>query len=836
MSIRVASASVLLAVCVAPVLPEPCAASAQAATAAPRRETARSGSLHGTVAATEDTITLPGVPISVVTPEGHEVTVGLSSADGRYRLPGLPAGTYTIVVRLDGFERFEQRVTLGPGEDREFNLRLRLAGVREQVDVVRSASVEVGISLSTPMGTRSVVDGSALSGSALVDGSIQAAISMMPGVVTRGTALSIRGGRPNQSRMQVDGTNVTDPASGESWYRLPGDAASVVEVLASPPAVEFGRFASGLTVIQTRRGGPKWQASVNNLEPGLVTRRGHPWQVVGLESVSPRVVVGGPIVKDRVFVTESAQLRYMSSELQSRPQDERRKNLNFSTFTRVDTSLGQRNSLTGTLGWYTKRVSALNLDTFTPPGAAADTRYRALVASMREMVQVGTSWVAESQFQWALTSTATDPRGSGDSLLAPDERRGAYFNTQDRRSVTWAWSETVTGVQSGRWGQHLFKAGLDVMGSRYEGSSSSRGVDIVDAAGVAVTHIAFGGGRPQLVPAMDVALFAQERWQPVGRFQVELGVRADRDGVTRSYTLSPRVGAMLALRKDQSTTIRAGIGVFCERTPSMAAAFPAFEPRTEWPLAADGHTPAGPSVTWIPRVVGPLEAARSRSWDIGIDHRLARGLTMRAQVLGRSGSRDLLVDPSGSGPVRWLDLSSRGRSVYRDAEVSVRYHPGPPFEGTVTYTRSSSTADLNAFSTMFDLIRDPVLRPSAYAPTPLDVPHRLVLRTRASLGPRWMAEAALTWRSGFPWTPLAADLQYIGAPNQQRRFPAWRMVDLSFERRVKFWKVNGWIGLVVFNALNEFAPSDVQANVGSPRFGWYFNREPRQLRFGFRMH
>ena len=37
----------------------------------------------------------------------------------------------------------------------------------------------------------------------------------------------------------------------------------------NPYAVEYGRFSSGLVVIQTRRGGDAWHVRLNNLEPDV---------------------------------------------------------------------------------------------------------------------------------------------------------------------------------------------------------------------------------------------------------------------------------------------------------------------------------------------------------------------------------------------------------------------------------------------------------------------------------------------------------------------------------------------------------------------------------------
>ena len=80
--------------------------------------------------------------------------------------------------------------------------------------------------------------------------------------------------------------------------------------------------------------------------------------------------------------------------------------------------------------------------------------------------------------------------------------------------------------------------------------------------------------RPaKLVNSTDLAVFAQDRFQPTSRFYVELGGRLDRDGVIDRFNMTPRVGAALLLNPAGTSVLRSGYGVFYERTPSVAGAY-----------------------------------------------------------------------------------------------------------------------------------------------------------------------------------------------------------------------------------------------------------------------
>ena len=54
-------------------------------------------------------------------------------------------------------------------------------------------------------------------------------------------------------------------------------------------------------------------------------------------------------------------------------------------------------------------------------------------------------------------------------FLAPEENRGIYYSRQNRRSNAWQVSAALSKFASGRSGEHLLKAGVDLMQSRLIG-------------------------------------------------------------------------------------------------------------------------------------------------------------------------------------------------------------------------------------------------------------------------------------------------------------------------------------------------------------------------------
>jgi hypothetical protein len=147
-----------------------------------------------------------------------------------------------------------------------------------------------------------------------------------------------------------------------------------------------------------------------------------------------------------------------------------------------------------------------------------------------------------------------------------------------------------------------------------------------------------------------------------------------------------------------------------------------------------------------------------------------------------------------------------------------------------TYVRSSASANLNAYATFFDNIRWPVIGTDAYAPTSSNAPHRFIAHARALLRDRWLLSSIVEVHSGFPYSAVNDMLDWVGARNQNHHFPAVALVDIDIERRVKFFRWRPFVGLRVYNALNAFAPVEVQANLSSAAFGSFYNSQPRRFR------
>ncbi|HEX7798150.1 MAG TPA: TonB-dependent receptor [Vicinamibacterales bacterium] len=778
---------------------------------------------------TQGNIPLGGMVVSVVR-DGTEVASNPTDGEGKVTFDQLEPGAYSVRVAAQGFDPLATNVTVAAASPTTVTLDLRIAALTDTVNVVAPST------LVPSTGTLTTAEG--LSSRELEDlspgGGLQSALRLLASVIEVPGGLAIKGGRPNQATTQLGAGVFVDPATGASQVSLPDDAIDSVTVLPNPYAVEYGRFSSGLVLINTRKASDVWRTRINKLDPSLRTTRSNPFDVVGISSFSPRFETGGPLIKDRVFLQQAGQYQYRASDVQSRPLSELRTSNRFSSFTRLDANLTPKHLLIAAGGWFPANAKQATLGTFTPPAATVDTRGRVSTGSFTERSLWSDEIFTETTAEIHAYETTVSPQGSLPMQLFPETTNGNFFNQQHRSTATLQLIETLSGTHRTATGLHMFKAGIDMLHSRFHGTSLSDPVSILRTDGTLARLIDYQSTLTrQAENSTDVAVFAQDRFQPMSRFYLELGGRLDRDGVIDHWNMTPRFGAAVLLNEAGTSVLRSGYGLFYERTPSVAGAYDQYEAAIDTRFQADGITPLGPPEFFTRTTAPNLRTSRSVTWDLGLDHRLNKDWTLHFGVIDRRGSHELLLDPTLTALGPTLLLQSEGHSRYREGEISAHFNGGPSVDLNLSYVYSQARADLNSFSYFFDNVLAPVVGENGYGPARADAPHRFLARGRAYPMRNWLLVGVLDWRSGLPYSVVNEYLDYVG-PRNNLRFPTYKRVDFGVEHRFKIKKYRPWIGVRADNALGSFLPSDVQANISSPAFRTFYNSEYRQFRIQIR--
>src|SRR6185503_10054547 len=265
--------------------------------------------------------------------------------EGAYSFTGLVAGEYLLSVEFQGFKKYEQKISIQIDATVEHNALLQPLPLSETVTVT-SDPTEANRTEST---TPSVITQSSLRDAPLIDQKFQDALPLLPGVV-RGPDgnLNIKGTRPTQSGILVSSLNVTDPWTGAPAIELPLEAVETVQVYSNPYSAEYGKFTGAVTTIETRSGSNDLRYLITGTLPRPRWRDG---KLFGIGAATPRIAIGGPIKKDKLFFFQSVEYRFVRTnvpsleDLNENQRDIKRES--FDSFTRIDYVVNDNNRLTG---------------------------------------------------------------------------------------------------------------------------------------------------------------------------------------------------------------------------------------------------------------------------------------------------------------------------------------------------------------------------------------------------------------------------------------------------------------------------------------------------------
>ncbi len=126
---------------------------------------------------------LPGATVTATSPNLRRESVTVTDIDGRFRLIGLPAGAYQLVVELSGFGIGRAAFRLGLNESIDVNIGLGIAALEEAVTVTATPLVEVRSSGLGKSIQPEAIDGMPLKGRQFLD-----LIQLVPGVAPRPAA------------------------------------------------------------------------------------------------------------------------------------------------------------------------------------------------------------------------------------------------------------------------------------------------------------------------------------------------------------------------------------------------------------------------------------------------------------------------------------------------------------------------------------------------------------------------------------------------------------------------------------------------------------------------
>ena len=803
--------------------------------------TPQGGSIRGKVVADipDQRRALPGV---VVTLSGNRLgdrkLQSVTDSEGQFDFTGLIAGDYTVTVEFTGFKKYEQKLSVQIEATVEHNVLLQPVPLSESVTVTDDPRDPVKTESTTP----SVLTTQALRDAPLIDQKFQDALPLLPGVV-RGPDgnLNIKGTRPTQSGILVSSLNVTDPVTGAPAIELPLEAVDTVQVYSNPYSAEFGKFTGAVTTIETRSGSNDWRYLVTGTLPRPRWRDG---KIFGIGAATPRVAVGGPIKKDKLFFFQSVEYRFVRNEVPSlealNEQQRDIKRESFDSFSRIDYVVNPNNRLTGSFSLFPQKFDYFNLNTFNPSDTTANFHQRGWFLALNEQATFQSGALLQSSFSAKQFDGDIFGNSAAPYLIAPDRNFGGWFDRQHRESRRYELLE-IYNFQPQSWrGSHAFKAGLNFSHTSFNGTDRSNPVTILRANGTRYQLIDFTGAGVLERRQNEFSAFLQDKWIVNKRVVLDLGLRYDRDQLGEENNLAPRLGLVFAPTDSGRTIVRGGIGVFYDKISLNVGAFEQYQDLVVTTFANNGTAVVDGPRTFRSTTQDDLKNPYSLAWNLQVDHELNNHLLLRLGYEERSTRRDFVLQPitNESTPTDGLlFLENSGRSRYRELQAVARFRFQESRNIYLSYVRSQSLGNLNDFNTYFGNQKHPVIRTDEYGKQPYDVPNRLLFWGDFGLPFDIVATPVLDWRSGFPFSLLNEQQDFVGPRNEGGRYPQLMTLDLLVTKGLSIpfrgKKYKGRAGFTIFNITNHWNPRDVQNNLDAAQFGTFYNSADRSVRLKF---
>ena len=230
------------------------------------------------------------------------------------------------------------------------------------------------------------------------------------------------------------------------------------------------------------------------------------------------------------------------------------------------------------------------MSTFRPEETTPKFSQSGFSAGMVDRLILSAHAVLETTFAARTFEVDQKTQGELPMVYAPQGQSGNFFNRQERNVRSLQLVEALT-VSKDQWlGQHVFKFGMDLQSSRFDGINYSQQVDVVRLDGSLAERTTYSplSTNPE-VSGTEFAVFAQDRWRVNDRLNFEFGLRADRDDVVETVNYSPRVGMSVSVLPEGRAILRGGFGKFAERTPLTVGAFTQYDDPDGQPVRRRRH-------------------------------------------------------------------------------------------------------------------------------------------------------------------------------------------------------------------------------------------------------
>jgi hypothetical protein len=767
----------------------------------------------------------------------------LTDEGGKFQFTQLPAGTYTLEARADGFKPWARTITLGKGQAAVVVVTLEISSVDQQIEV-RGENIDISTHSAETTGT---VTSSQLETLPLAQQKFTNALTLSPGVIrTLEGRVNFNGQAENQGILLVGSTENVDPVTGSFAIPVPVDVIQSMSVHSSPDTAEFGGFSGGLTEIEIRPALDSWNFKLHDMSPSFRGENGH---LIGIGAFTPRMVFGGPLIKDKLNFTEELTYEVRNHAVRglSWPFNET-KTRSVTSFTQWQFILSPRHLLEVNLNVFPLRRQFADINTLVPQSSSNTYGQTGVSVGISDSYQLSSGGLLNTVLRYTRFDSHAHGQGPEDMLVTPEGWGGNFFNSWNRNGNELEFRPAFQFADISWQGRHQLKIGTDFSRRSFDGSSRSRPVLVLRQDGTVAEQIAFQGPGLLNGAATEVGEFIEDHWILDSHLAIDAGGRLTSQTIGRSAGFGPHIGIAFSPGRSGRTVIRAGTGTVYGHVPLLAADFvdnPArvvdfFDPSGKMigepvllqNVYLQSESGSAPRLsTQIPRT-----SPRTFTWSVEVEHEILRNVSVKVSYLNSQTRNLFVVDPSinPAGSSSTLALADTGTARYHRVEATMHARPFEHGDLNVTYVWSRSRGDLNTLSDTYLPFEEPVIRSNVSGVLSSDVPHRVVMWGVFQLPFKLTLSPVVDVHTGLPYSNVNVLQNYVGVPNTLR-FPTFFSMDVKIYRefplRLPFMghsttrKVR--LGVYALNLTNHQNPHDVYNNITSPLFGQFAGNQHR---------
>jgi hypothetical protein len=649
------------------------------------------------------------------------------------------------------------------------------------------------------------------------------ALSFIPGVVLDQNAQPhVAGGETSQILTELDGFNVTQPATGQLLARVSTDALRTVDVETSRISAQYGKGPAGVLALNTGIGDDHYRFAATNFIPSVQNKKG--WT---LDKVDPRFTFSGPIEKQKVWFFDGIDGEYDNVVIPELPAHEDTDKIwRVGNLAKLQANVSSRDIISTSF-----LVNALHDDhqgfsTLSPATTRPIDSENLYLVSAKEQHSYSQESLLETGFAFSQYGLDQTPLGDAPYVITPQITTGSYYLRAHTRAQRAQWISNLYFTKNWH-GRHDLLFGGDVdrlsyhqMFNRRPLTSERNCPTIAGACDPVALQSRFLGGGLSTTYNTETSGYIQDRWAIVPRLLFEPGIRFDWDEIVRRPLFSPRLAGTYVLDNSGNTKLSAGVDVVYQSTNLSLIAAPLGGSRMDTFFSVQGAPQSFLSTFTVDR--SRLLAPRFLNWSVALERKLPAQIFLKTEFLRRTGIHDFVYNTPGSAGGTNFLLQNTRTDQYYSFKIDVRRTFRKRYIVTGSYMRSSSRSNQ-----VIDYSLDnPVLSSQVAGPYPWDAPNRFISWGYLPLIKGFDAGYSLEAHTGFPFAAIN-DQQQIVKPPGTYRFPTYFALNFHLEKRFNAlgfnWALRGGFDNIT-NRQNAFT---VNNDINSPQFLRFSNFDRR---------